>query len=328
MKGDTAGALGQLAEMYRAGAEPGVVVQDLLELTHWLTRLKMLPTLADDPAVPEAERARGKAMATKLSVAVLARTWQMLLKGIAETQAAPSPLSALEMLIVRLTYAAELPTPAELVAGAPAPSAPVSSSSNGGGGAGGARATTMAAGSPVRASAAPGGQAQAMRRAEPEMAAANDLAPVVPGVPDPQTFAEVVALFETKREGILHAHLMNAVHLVHFEPGRIEFRTNESAPRDLATRVMELLGVWTTKRWMVAISREAGQPTLAQQASAKLQAQKAAAATHPLVRAVLDAFPGSAIETVRGVDAAAPSADAPAAAEAELYTDNEDEEPS
>jgi DNA polymerase-3 subunit gamma/tau len=289
----------------------------------------MLPSLAEDPAVPEAERARGLAIATKLPVSVLARTWQMLLKGIAETQVASSPMAALEMLIVRLTYASELPTPAELVAGAPAPAAPVVTSSSNGGGGGGGR-TTMAAGPSVRASTAPGGQAQAMRRAEPEMAAANDLAPVVPGVPDPQSFAEVVALFESKREAILHAHLMNAVHLVHFEPGRIEFRTNESAPRDLATRVMELLGVWTTKRWMVAISREPGQATLGAQASAKKEAQKAAAATHPLVRAVLDAFPGAAIETVRGVDAVVPAADAPAAAESEIYTDsdNEDEEPS
>src|SRR5262249_33258819 len=144
---------------------------------------------------------------------------------------------------------------------------------------------------------------------------ANDAAPVAPALPDPQSFAEVVALFEAKREGILHANLLNAVHLVHFESGRIEFRPRESAPRDLATQMMTMLQLWTGKRWMVAISRETGQATLGEQATAKLQAQKAAAATHPLVRAVLDAFPGSAIETVRGVDAATPAADAPAAAE-------------
>jgi DNA polymerase-3 subunit gamma/tau len=325
MKGDTAAALSQLAEMYRAGAEPGVVVQDLLELTHWLTRLKMLPALGDDPAVPEAERARGKILATKLAVPVLARTWQMLLKGIAETQVASSPLAALEMLIVRLTYAAELPTPAELIAGAPVGAAPVAASSNGGGGS--ARGT-VATGSPVRASATPGGQVQAMRRAEPEMAVANDAAPVTAALPDPQTFAEVVALFEAKREGILHAHLLNAVHLVQFEPGRIEFRPNDSAPRDLAARVMELLGTWTAKRWIVSISREEGQATLGEQASAKREAQKAQAAQHPLVRAVLDAFPGAAIETVRGamVETPVPAGGPPGAGEAEIYTDSEDEE--
>ncbi len=331
MTGNTAAALGQLAEMYRAGAEPGVVVQDLLELTHWLTRLKMLPALGDDPAVPEAERARGKTLATKLAVPVLARTWQMLLKGIAETQASGAPLAALEMLIVRLTYAAELPTPAELIAGAPVGAAPVAASSSNGGGGGSARSSTVAAGTPVRASASPGGQAQAMRRAEPEMAVANDAAPVTAALPDPQTFADVVALFEAKREGILHAHLLNAVHLVNFEPGRIEFRPNESAPRDLAMQVMNYLGTWTGKRWMVAISREAGQATLGEQATAKREARKAQAAQHPLVRAVLDAFPGSAIEAVRGAmaETVTPAGGPPGAGEAEVYndsTDSEDEE--
>ncbi len=302
------------------------MVQDLLELTHWLTRLKMLPALGDDPAVPEAERARGKTLSTKLAVPVLARTWQMLLKGIAETQMAASPLAALEMLIVRLTYAAELPTPAELIAGAPVGAAPMASSSSNGGG--GSARGTVATGSPVRASAAPGGQVQAMRRAEPEMAVANDAAPVTASLPDPQSFADVVALFEAKREGILHAHLLNAVHLVQFEPGRIEFRPNDSAPRDLAARVMELLGTWTAKRWIVSISREEGQATLGEQATAKREAQKAQAAQHPLVRAVLDAFPGAAIETVRGamVETPVPAGGPPGAGETEIYTDSEDEE--
>jgi DNA polymerase-3 subunit gamma/tau len=170
-----------------------------------------------------------------------------------------------------------------------------------------------------------------MRRAEPEMAVANDAAPVTAALPDPQTFADVVALFEAKREGILHAHLLNAVHLVNFEPGRIEFRPNESAPRDLAMQVMNSLGTWTGKRWMVAISREAGQATLGEQATAKREARKAQAAQHPLVRAVLDAFPGSAIEAVRGtmVETAAPTGGPPGTGEAEVYndsTDSEDEE--
>ena len=92
------------------------MLQDLLDLTHWLTRLKAAPSLADDAAVPEAERARGGALAKALAMPVLTRAWQMLLKGLAEAQAAPSPLAAAEMLLVRLAYAAELPSPGELVA--------------------------------------------------------------------------------------------------------------------------------------------------------------------------------------------------------------------
>ncbi|MBV8538291.1 MAG: DNA polymerase III subunit gamma/tau, partial [Alphaproteobacteria bacterium] len=135
MKGSAAQALTQLGETYRAGADPAIVVQDLLDVTHWLTRLKVAPDLAADPTVPEAERARGKTLAAGLPMAVLARTWQMLLKGLGEIQTASSPLAAAEMLLVRLAYAAELPTPAELAAGlaaAPAPGRASSVAGNGG----------------------------------------------------------------------------------------------------------------------------------------------------------------------------------------------------
>ncbi|MGH6959849.1 MAG: DNA polymerase III subunit gamma/tau, partial [Dongiaceae bacterium] len=115
MLGDVAGALALFGDMYAAGADPAVVLQDLLELTHWLTRLKVVPTVADAPGVPEIERSRGGELATKLSAAQLARIWQLLLKGLGEVQAAPSPLQAAEMVLIRLTHAAELPTPADLV---------------------------------------------------------------------------------------------------------------------------------------------------------------------------------------------------------------------
>jgi DNA polymerase-3 subunit gamma/tau len=118
--------------------------------------------------------------------------------------------------------------------------------------------------------------------------------------PDPRSFEDVVALFAERREGILHAHLLNSVHLVRFEPGRIELRPGENAPRDLAARIMEHLQRWTGRRWVVALSREQGRPTLGEQEEARRAEQKAAASLHPLVHALLDAFPGATIEAVRG----------------------------
>jgi DNA polymerase III subunit gamma/tau len=294
MKGETERALAQLGTLYRSGADPIVVLQDLLDLTHWLTRLKAAPSLADDSAVPEAERARGGTLAKALSVPVLTRTWQMLLKGLAETQGAPSPLAAAEMLMVRLAYAADLPSPGELVASlkdggaaSPAPSR------------GGEARPSAAPGGP-RGPGAGGGVAQARRVAEPEQVVESAPAPTAQAsLPDPKTFEEVVALFAAKREGILHGLLLNSVHLVRFEPGRIEINAPDT-PRDFAPKLMALLERWTGRRWVVALAREAGAPTLAEQAAARIARQKAQAAQHPLVAAVLAAFPGSAIEAVRG----------------------------
>ena len=115
MRGDAKGALDLMGALYAAGADPAVVVQDLLELTHWLTRIKLVPQAAEAPGVPEAERVRGGAMAGQLTLAHLARVWQMLLKGLGEVQSAPLPLQAAEMVLIRLTHAADLPTPADLV---------------------------------------------------------------------------------------------------------------------------------------------------------------------------------------------------------------------
>jgi DNA polymerase-3 subunit gamma/tau len=299
MRGDVPAALERLQAMYRVGADPLVVVQDLLELVHQLTRLQAAPSIADDAALPEAERERGKAMSARLGVATLARSWTMLLKGLGEVQTAPQPLAALEMLLIRLAYAAELPNPADLVAqlkeggavggGAPAP-APRG---------GGTRAQLVAS------NAAPAVAASAPAIAvSPEAAARAELAA-------PTSFREVVDLFEAKREGVLHGLLWNSVHLLRFEPGVIEIRA-PGCPRDFASRLMELLGKWTGRRWVVSLSDQAqGEPTLAQQVAAVAAARKAKAAEHPLVRRVLELFPGATLEAVRGPAEPEPTSEPP-----------------
>ena len=113
-KGDAAGALKQMGSLYEGGADPAMVLQELLELVYFLTRLKLAPDLGEDPGV-EGERGRGLPLAQKLGMAELARAWQMLLKGLGEVQNAPSPLQAAEMVLVRLAYAADLPAPADLI---------------------------------------------------------------------------------------------------------------------------------------------------------------------------------------------------------------------
>src|SRR5204862_3808089 len=108
MRGDIAAALGELRAQYDAGADPAVVLTDLAEFTHFVTRVKIVPGVADDPSLIEVERIRGRAFAESLSMRVLSRTWQMLLKGITEVQAAGRPVAAAEMVLVRIAYAADL----------------------------------------------------------------------------------------------------------------------------------------------------------------------------------------------------------------------------
>src|SRR3954468_7439572 len=115
MRGDMTAALTELREQYDTGADPAVVLADLAEFTHFVTRIKIVPDVADDVSLAETERARGRAFAEKLSMRVLSRAWQMLLKGITEVEESGRPVAAAEMVLVRLAYAADLPTPDEVI---------------------------------------------------------------------------------------------------------------------------------------------------------------------------------------------------------------------
>jgi DNA polymerase-3 subunit gamma/tau len=287
LQGKAAEALGRLTSMHQAGADAAVVLQDMLELTHWLTRAKISPEPLSDPATPEAERAWGAKIVPDLSVPVLARLWQMLLKGLGEVQAAPQPLAAAEMVLIRLMHAAHLPDPADLVRrlteGGAMPAPAVKSG-------GGASAPTSAPRLQT--------QQQAVTQSAPHSSPAPRPVAQV-SQPQPQSFNDVVALFHAKREGILAAHLQSDVHLVQFEVGRIDFRPGERAPSNLPNRVAACLAEWTGRRWLVSVSASAGEPTLREQAAALAHAQKQEAARHPLIQAVLAAFPGATIDEVR-----------------------------
>ncbi|MBM3644462.1 MAG: DNA polymerase III subunit gamma/tau [Alphaproteobacteria bacterium] len=284
LRGDAPGALAALGELHDNGADPAVALQDLLELTHWITRLKLAPDAT--PGVADAERARGLAAAGRLSVATLTRAWNLLLKGLQETLAAPSPVRAAEMALIRLCYASDLPSPAEAIrqlqgGGAPAPSpagpaAPNGSAPRGGGGGGNGAATARA----------------------PANAPHAALAPAAP-VAAPRNFTEIVALLETRREPRLVHHLMHDVHEVRCEPGLIEFRPRPEAPRDLAARLSELLGAWTGRRWIASVSSAAGKPTLAEQRTQHAGDARSRAEQHPLVQAILRTFPGARLDAVR-----------------------------
>jgi DNA polymerase-3 subunit gamma/tau len=281
MKGDAPAVVTALGEMHDSGADPVVILQDLLETAHWVTRLKVAPEAAAGSA--DSERAQGLAMAGKLTMASLTRAWTLLMKGLQETLTAPSPVRAAEMALIRLCYVAELPSPSDAIkalqngaapagAGTPAP-AP---RGNGGGGGGGATAARLAT-QPANAIAAQPAAAQ----------------------PAPRTFTEVVALFEARREPRIFHHLMHHVHEVRCEPGLVEFRTEPQAPHDLAARVGTLLTEWTGRRWLVSVSSAAGKPTLMQQKEAQTDAMRTGAENNATVQAILKTFPGARIEAVR-----------------------------
>ncbi len=308
MRGEIAAALDLLGEQYRAGADPIAVLEDMLELTHWLTRVKLVPAVAEEPGTAEIERKLGLEMAEKLAMPELSRAWQMLLKGLGEARGAPNAMMAVEMALVRLAYAADLPTPAEAIralgdapakpAAAPAPSPPPPAPEK------------PVASPPPPAPPAPetgGGPALAEERApepepqpeaQPEAHAAEAPEAQASGV-EITSLADIVALAEHHREVDLRHWLMADVHLVRFSPGHIELRQNEIVLKPMAKELSEKLQAWTGLRWMVVLSEERGDPTLEEQAAEKIAAKLRAAEDDPLVRQVLKTFPDAAISGLR-----------------------------
>ncbi len=305
MGGKPAAALAITDRAYERGADLGTLLQDLLELLHTVTRLKSIPTLRDSPELPEAERTRGAALADRLTVAALARAWQMLLKGVGEVESAPDRRAAAEMVLIRLCHVSDLPSPTDLVrrimAGGGIPGAG-SASPSGGNGPTSAGPSSAAGASPrgsAAAAAGGGAGARAVANGAPAMATAPDTT-IAPRL---ATFRDVAALVAEKREAMLHAHLLHSVHLVRFAPPVIELRPTADAPRDLSARLAAVLTEATGTRWTIAVSTAHGEPTLAEQGNAADQARRLAAADHPLVRAILEAFPGARIDTVHDSNA-------------------------
>jgi len=317
LRGDAQAALAQMDGLYQGGADPLTVLQDLLDLSHFLTRLKLAPEAGAGDPIAEGDRERARPLAEKLAMPVLARAWQMLLKGLEEVQVAPSPIQAAEMVLVRLAYVADLPAPAELVRSIVASGGTTALQAGRGNGATGGQDLPVSSPPVSRPASAPPGVAATVTRPTVGSAlrVADELAepdtPAVPGSveydPMPQSFGEVIALFDEHREALIRSHLREHAHLIAFEPGRIEFRPTEGAPSNLANRVSQLLSEWTGKRWLVARSEEEGQgePTLREQEERRERELRNEIASHPMVRAVLETFPGATIAAVRERFAAA-----------------------
>ena len=275
MAGDIAAALAITDRAHEFGADLGMILGDLLDLVHVLTRLRSVPELREGLALPEMERTRGGALADKLSIPVLGRAWQMLLKGIAEVDQAPDRRAAAEMVLIRLCHVADLPPPGELVRRLTTPGErPAPEPGPGASGAPGGRVLAVANGAPV---------AMAAPTAAPRLA----------------SFRDVVALVAERREPMLHGYLRNAVHLVRFAPGVIELRPEPDAPRSLAADLGRVLQDATGTRWTIALSKESGEQTIDQQAQKLDVVRRDEAADHPLVRAILDAFPGAVLGAVQ-----------------------------
>ncbi|MET4802283.1 DNA polymerase III subunit gamma/tau [Bradyrhizobium sp. LB11.1] len=302
-RGDIASAFKEFRDQYDVGADPIVVLSDLAEFVNFVTRVKIVPATADNVAYGETERVRAKDFASKISMRVLSRMWQMLLKGITEVQAATRPAAAAEMVLVRIAYVADLPTPDEAIrmleqngGGSPVvsgggaarsntPSAPMAS------------ATSVVSAAPVRMptsspSAFGGGARPQMAAPAPEPQAAAPQLRIT-------SFTQLVALASQKRDVMTKGALEGDMRLVRFEEGRLEVALEPNASKTMISELARKFEQWTGRRWTIIVSNEKGEPTLRSVSQAAKQEHARTAEADPRVQEVLSRFPGAKVVEVR-----------------------------
>lgn len=329
MHGRAGEALEELKSQYDAGADPAVVLSDMADFIHFVTRLKVAGKAAAlDASMSQTEIERGEEMAAGLGMGALARAWQMVLKGLGEVRAAGKPLAATDMVLVRMAYAANMPPPEDLMRrltdGSNAPSSAKQA----------ARPAASAAPTAAPSAATPSAPRAALERQAPEPpasaptapepvpeAAPQPTAPAMTAAPEPaaapspepaamaaempQTFTALVELTRARRNLRLKSALETQVQLVSYEPGRLELHLLDAAPRDLPGALADKLKGWTGKPWMVILSKESGAPSLAAQREAEQSARKDQAAAVPEVKQMLEIFPGAEIIAVADDDSGA-----------------------
>ncbi len=288
--GECAKALALMDDLYRKGADPSVVIGDMLDLSHLLTKLRAVPAMRETLQVMAREEMdRAALLASKMSMPALSRVWQVLLKGLNEVNYAPAPQKAAEMVVIRLAYAADLPDPADLIkklkdGGAMASPAP-----------------SNASGPAAPSYAQPVGMGSSGSGGGPSAALAIQAEPVP--VTTIATMQDVQTMLEQSGHVGLATQIYLYAHPVKIEDGRLEFRPAPEAKPSLAQELTQALKAVTGKRWMVTLSTAPGLPTIAQAARIAEEERFAAMRAHPLIKQVLDIFPDADLKAIHNKDA-------------------------
>ena len=289
MRGQAKEALNELGSQYSDGADPIGIIRDLAEVTHWVSIIKITPDAADDPTVSPDEKTRGQAFSQSLSMRILTRTWQLLLKALEEISSAPNPMMAAEMAVIRITHVSDLPSPEELVKKLTSTHSESEGVKKGNSG-GSVSNTTSSNFKPTQQT-----ETRPIKN-EGNTALALDTKTLDLQYP---TFESVLEIIRKFRDMKLLIDVENSVRLSSYVPGRIEFTPTENAPKDLAQRLGQLLQNWTGFRWAITVVGNCSGKTIQEQRNAKDAILKREAKLHPFVKTVFDNFPKASIIEVK-----------------------------
>jgi DNA polymerase III subunit gamma/tau len=308
MRGEAGPAIDTFRTLYGYGAAPDQVMLDLLDHCHGASVAKAIGPAA--LVMPKDQSARLAAVGAAVSAGTLSRLWQLTLKAYEEVRRAPDAAAAVDMALIRLAYAADLPGPEEALKRLQSGEAPA-----GGGASGGPPSPTPPSGGAASARQA-GGQTVARGVAAPQAQPQGSTEPVAVL----NTFEDMLALIEKKRDIALKLDVERYVRPISFRPGAIEYEAAPGAPANLAQRLVGRLKDWTGERWLIAAQGGGGAESLWERQKREEREVRAQIEQDPFVLAVMQTFPGAEIVGVRQIA----EAQAPEGSATEAEDDDED----
>jgi DNA polymerase-3 subunit gamma/tau len=286
--GEAAEAITVFRGLYAVGADPATIMLDLLEHAHGAMVSRAVGV--DALTLPKDQAARLTALGAKIPPASLARVWQMLLKALEEVRRAPDPAAAMDMALIRLAYASDLPGPEEALKTLRE-----------------AGAAALAGGAPARGGPR-GGGGQALSAAP---RAVGD--PGLGGLAPLRDFDDLGRLAEARRDIALKLDLERYARPISFRTGAVVFEAAPGAPANLSQRLSARLKEWTGRTWLVATEGAGGGETAAERQQRAHTAAREEALAEPFVQSVLAAFPGTEILEIRHPEASTTAAPDPEA---------------
>ena len=303
MNGKTKEGLEKFKDLYNSGADPGTIIQDLLEVVHWLSRLVLTPEIATEPGVSQIDKEKGLELAKKLSMLELSQTWQILLKGYQELQSHEMPHIVAEMVLIRLAFASELPSLDEIS----------NNLKN-------TKQEETAKTTENKTVITTEEKKENVSKNKTQTGIVTDTVMEMKNVETVvkksfeennkqnikfekniivNNFNEVADLFLKKKEILLFNNLFSHVHLVSFKRGKIELNPTDDAPKDLGAKIGQLLTEWTKEKWHILMTREKGELTLEEQSDKKKESIINNLSKNKRIKEILNIFPGAKIEKVK-----------------------------
>ena len=305
MNGKTTKGLEIFNTLYNEGADPGIIIQDLLEIVHWLSRLVLTPEISKEPGVSQIDKEKGLELSKKLDMSELSQTWQMLLKGYQELESHEMPHIVAEMILIRLAFASKLPSLNEISANLNAESKQEEAVTNDE-----SKTSTIVEEKKndltkdKKQSGISSDTVMEMKNIETLAKKQNFEENNIPNIKaekeiNVNNFKEVADLFLQKKEILLFNNLFSHVHLVSFKKGKIELNPTKDAPKDLASKVGQFLSEWTKEKWHILMTQEKGEATLEVQNDKEKDRVINDLSKNERIKEILNAFPGAKIKEVK-----------------------------